>query len=468
MLENLEPERVFRIFEDICAIPHGSGNTDAISDYCVNFAKKKGLECEKDGWNNVLIRKPASVGYEDHPTVVLQGHLDMVCEKTDDCDIDFKKDGLKLVIDGDMLSADKTTLGADDGIAVAMILAVLEDDTLSHPGIEALFTTDEETGMYGAENFDVGKLKGSTFINLDSGEENVLTVGCAGGAKTDIEIPVTYETNDLPCKKITVSGLLGGHSGIDINKGRQNADMLIGKLLAGIPFDFRLVSISGGFKDNVIPNAAECVIACAGDIGKYISEFERENTVHTDPGLTVSADFAESGKRFDRASTERVVRFLNSVKSGVFAMSRKIEGLVESSQNLGILAVDGDHVKAVLSVRSSVAAEKEKLLENLTAAAKAVGAEISTRGHYPAWEYRENSVLREKMISVYKEMYGKSPSVEMVHAGLECGLFCGKIPQFDAVSTGPDMWDIHTVGERLSVSSVKRTYKYITNVLKKL
>lgn len=468
MLENLEPKRVFEIFEDICAIPHGSGNTDAISDYCMKFAKEKGLECEKDGWNNVLIRKPTSAGYEDHPTVVLQGHLDMVCEKTDDCDIDFKKDGLKLVLDGDMLSADKTTLGADDGIAVAMILAVIDDDTLSHPPIEALFTTDEETGMYGAENFDVSKLKGSTFINLDSGEENVLTVGCAGGAKVDIKIPVTYETNNLPCQKITVSGLLGGHSGIDINKGRQNADMLIGRLLAGIPFDFRLVSISGGFKDNVIPNAAECVIACAGDIGKYIDEFKEENTLHTDAGLCISATSVRSEKRFDRASTERVIRFLNSVKSGVSAMSRKIEGLVESSQNLGILSTEDGHVNAVLSVRSSVAAEKEKLLEKLTDAATAVGAKVTTRGHYPAWEYRENSVLRDKMISVYKEMYGRSPSVEMVHAGLECGLFCGKIAEFDAVSTGPDMWDIHTVGERLSISSVKRTYKYITNVLKKL
>lgn len=468
MLETLKPQRVFKHFEDICSIPHGSGNTDAISSYCIDFAKGLGLRCERDGSNNVLIRKPASKGYEEHPTVVLQGHLDMVCEKTADCDIDFKKDGLKLRLDGDMLSADKTTLGADDGIAVAMIMAVLEDDTLCHPPIEALFTTDEETGMYGAEDFDVKKLKGSTFINLDSGEEGVLTVGCAGGAKVDINIPVTYVQNTLPCKKIAISGLLGGHSGIDINKGRQNADMLLGTLLAGMPVDFKLVSISGGFKDNVIPNASECVVACAGDIGKYVDEFAAANTMHTDSGLKITVTDAASDRRLDRASTERVVRFINSVRSGVTAMSNKINGLVQSSQNLGILATESDHIKAVLSVRSSVAADKQKLLDRLSKAAENVGAEISTRGHYPAWEYREKSRLREIMVSVYKEMYGKEPSVEMVHAGLECGLFCGKIPDFDAVSTGPDMWDIHTVGERLSVSSVERTYNYLLAVLKNL
>lgn len=209
MLENVEPLRVFHYFENICAIPHGSGNTDGISEFCVNFAKEHGLEYKKDALNNVIIKKAATAGYENHPTVILQGHLDMVCEKTADCDIDFKKDGLRLVLTGDMLSADGTTLGADDGIAVAMILAVLEDETAAHPPLEALFTTDEETGMYGAEGVDVSALSGSTLINLDSGEEGVLTVGCAGGAKADFKMPIELCENTEPCVKITVSGLFG-------------------------------------------------------------------------------------------------------------------------------------------------------------------------------------------------------------------------------------------------------------------
>ena len=469
MLEKLAPERVFHFFEDICAIPHGSGNTDAISDYCVRFAVEHGFEHTKDSLNNVIIKKPASAGYEAHPTVILQGHLDMVCEKDADLDFDFTKDGLKLTVNGDLVSANGTTLGADDGIAVAMMLAVLEDDSLAHPPIEAVFTVDEETGMYGAQALDVTKLSGSTFINLDSGEEGVLTVGCAGGSKIDIKFPIKTVENKLPCKKIVLSGLLGGHSGVDINKGRQNADKMLGNLLKTLPFEYNLVSINGGFKDNVIPNACECVISCSEDVSKYTESFVQTNKIATDPNLAVSVeDVAVSASRLDAKSTKDIVSFLTTVPFGVTAMSKDIDGLVQSSLNLGIIFTDETSFNAVLSVRSSVLAEKVGMVEDLKKLAESFGADFSTHGDYPAWEYRTNSRLRDTMVSVYEKLCGKTPGIAAVHAGLECGLFNEKIADFDAVSMGPDMWDIHTAKERLSVSSTKRTYDYLCEVLKEL
>ncbi len=468
MLENLSPTRVFHFFEEIAAIPHGSGHTDAISEYCVRFAAAHGLACEKDALNNVLIRKPASAGYGEHPTVILQGHLDMVCEKTADSTHDFATDGLKLCVQGDLLTAEDTTLGADDGIAVAMILAILEDDTLPHPPLEALFTVDEEVGMDGAQAVDVTRLHGSTLINLDSGEEGVLTVGCAGGAKVDLHLPIRTEPNTLPCWRIALSGLAGGHSGIDIHKGRQNADVLIGRLLELLPFTFRLVSVEGGYKDNVIPNACTCVIACADDPTAFTASYVQNTRIPTDAGLTASVAPTASAVCLDAASTAQAVHLLTSLPSGVITMSREIRGQVQSSMNIGVVATEKDALHIVLSVRSSVAAEKQVMLEHLQAIAGDVGAAFSTHGDYPAWEYRQDSRLRETMVRVYTALYGKPPVVETVHAGLECGLFSEKIPGFDAVSMGPDMWDIHTVNERLSVASTARTYTYVCEILKEL
>ena len=475
MLESLAPERVFHYFEKICSIPHGSGNTDKIRAFCVNFAAEHGLEHTFDKHNNVLIRKKASRGYENHPPVILQGHMDMVCEKTPDCPIDFTKDGLRLKLDGDNLSADGTTLGADNGIAVAMILAVLEDDSLSHPPLEAVFTTDEETGMYGAHGFDTAKLSGHTFINLDSEEDTVLTVGCAGGAKAHIDLPLAIESNDAPCAKISLSGLLGGHSGIMIGEGRQNADKLLGALLGRLS-SFRLISISGGFKDNAIPNAAECVIATTvslSELKALAARFVEENRVSADSGLTVTVSAAEAHvAALDSNSTKKIVAFLTRIPFGVQSMSKQIPGLVQSSLNLGIMNISRENDKsvfhAVVSVRSSVSAEKQKMLDDLQSLAVSLGADFDAHGHYPAWEYKENSRLRDIMVAVYEKQYGKKPIIEVTHAGLECGLFAGKIKDFDAVSDGPKMWDVHTVNEHLSVSSTKRTYIYLCNVLKEL
>lgn len=469
MLDDLTKGRVFHYFSKIASIPHGSGNTAALADYCLKFADDNKLDGKKDEFGNVLIKKSASSGYESHPTVILQGHLDMVCEKTPDCNIDFKKDGLKLSLDGDLLSADGTTLGADDGIAVAMILAILENKELCHPNIEAVFTVDEETGMLGAENFDASALCGKTLINIDSGEEGVLTVGCAGGAKIDIKLPMSTEKNSRTAQKVTVSGLLGGHSGIDINKGRINADMLLGKFLKELPFEYRLVSISGGFKDNVIPNLAECIIACDDDLTSYTAEFAKNNYTENDPDMAIAVTPADGiSACYDGDSTDKSVKFLSAIKFGITAMNPDIPNAVQSSQNLGILTSNADEICAVLSVRSSVAADKQAMLDELKAVSDNLGAEMSTHGHYPAWEYRKDSLLRKTMESVYLKLYGSSPTVEMVHAGLECGLWGEKIKNLDAVSMGPDMWDIHTVNERLSVSSTKRTYKYLCEVLKEI
>ena len=475
MLESLAPERVFHYFEKICSIPHGSGNTDKIRAFCVNFAAEHGLEHTFDKHNNVLIRKKASRGYENHPPVILQGHMDMVCEKTPDCPIDFSKDGLRLKLDGDNLSAEGTTLGADNGIAVAMILAVLEDDSLSHPPLEAVFTTDEETGMYGAHGFDTAKLSGHTFINLDSEEDTALTVGCAGGAKAHIDLPLATEANEAPCVKISLSGLLGGHSGILIGEGRQNADKLLGALLDRLS-SFRLISISGGFKDNAIPNAAECVIATTvslSELKALAAKFVEENRVSADSGLTVTVSAAEAHvAALDSNSTEKIVAFLTRIPFGVQSMSKQIPGLVQSSLNLGIMNISRENEKsvfqAVVSVRSSVSAEKQKMLDDLQSLAVSLGADFAAHGHYPAWEYKENSRLRDIMVAVYEKQYGKKPISEVTHAGLDCGLFAGKIKDFDAVSAGPNMWDVHTVNEHLSVSSTKRTYIYLCNVLKEL
>lgn len=471
MLEELSPERVFYYFEKICSVPHGSGNTGAISDFCAEFAKKRGLWYTKDSLNNIIIKKNASAGYETHPPVILQGHMDMVCEKTPDCDIDFKKDGLRLRLDGDILSADGTTLGADDGIAVAMILAVLEDDSLPHPAVTAVFTVDEEVGMDGAQALDVSVLGASVLINLDSGEEGVLTAGCAGGAKSDISIPVKFEKNSAPCVKIAVSGLLGGHSGVDINKGRLNACKTLAKLLCSIPADFRLVSFGGGFKDNVIPNACECIISGedTAAVKKCAEGFAEKFKTETDPDLSITVcELPASEKRLDAESHNAVLNFLTNVKSGVIAMDEDNPQFVKSSQNLGITELKGDSFNAVVSVRSSAGAEKAKMLSELKALAEGVGASFSTHGDYPAWEYRKSSRLRDICVKAYREQTGSDMVVETIHAGLECGLFCEKIPDFDAVSIGPDMWDIHTVNERLSVSSTERTYNYLCKILKEL
>lgn len=464
MLEHLKPSRVFYYFEQLCAIPHGSGNTKAISDYCVGIANTLGLEVMQDEWNNVLIRKPAANGYEDHPPVIIQGHLDMVCEKDADCDLDFMKDGLCLAIDGDWIYAKQTTLGGDDGIAVAMALAVLEDKSLPAPAIEALFTTDEETGMDGAVGLDCSPIHGRLLLNIDSEEEGVLTVGCAGGARVDVAFSLAQQEGQGKGYVVEVSGLRGGHSGVEIGTGRYNANNIMGKFLHSLG-DITLCEIEGGTKDNAITRSCRAVIVTEADVVLAAESFVKENYNANDP------DFAITVKQIEKQNgyqADAVIRFLAAVPSGVTAMSADIEGLVETSLNLGILFMKDGLVQGRFSVRSGINAKRDALCNTVMNMAKECGGDTAKGSEYPAWEYRKQSPLQDTMVAVYREMYQQEPQVLTIHAGLECGLFCEKMEGLDAVSFGPNIEEIHTSRERLSISSTARTYEYLCHILKEL
>ena len=475
VLEHLEPKAVFHFFEDLTRIPHGSRNTKAISDYCVAFAKKRGLWVYQDELNNVIIKKPASAGYEAAPAVILQGHLDMVAEKTPDSPMDFTRDALELQVEGDYVSAKDTTLGGDDGIAVAMALAILDSSEIAHPALEAVFTVDEEIGMEGAQGLDFSQLSARRMLNIDSEDEGIFTVSCAGGASANVSIGLTTAPCALPCVRLSVSGLIGGHSGQEINKGRANANLLLGRVLDALvqKLPVRLVSAAGGLKDNAIPNAAEALLAIdAADLAAaeaIAAEFDaafRAEFASADPGVAVTLTPAEAAAQaLTEEATLRVVRFLLLVPNGIAAMSMDIPGLVQTSCNLGIFHVTDGVLTAVSSVRSSVATQKQMLLTRFDALTQMLGGSLQITGAYPAWEYRRESALREKLVEVYRAQTGKEPKIEAIHAGLECGLFAGQLPGLDCVSFGPDLVDIHTTREKMSISSVQRTWQFLLGVL---
>ncbi len=473
ILGNLQPSGVFGFFEQMCAIPHGSGDTKAVSDWCVEFAKQRGLEYYQDSANNVIIKKPASAGYESAAPVIIQGHLDMVCEKEDGCAVDMKKDGLDLFVDGDLVGARGTTLGGDDGIAVAMALAVLDSDSIKHPAIEAVFTTDEETGMNGARELDVSSLKGRLFLNIDSEDEGVLTVSCAGGNVTQIILPAERESSEGSCLCITVKGLTGGHSGAEIHKGRANANILMGRILEALSraCSMRIVSVNGGLKDNAIPTMSSAVVIVSNAesakkaAAKCESEFKNEYR-STDPNLSVTAeDCSTEDLPMVSKSTSAVINLLMCTPNGVQDMSHDIEGLVQTSVNLGILKTKNRYVEATFCVRSSVDSQKEMIKKRIMCLSEAINGSVYFAGDYPGWEYRKESHLRSVMADVFEKQYGYAPKIEAIHAGLECGLFSGKLEGLDCVSFGPDLFEIHTPRERMSISSVQRTWEYLLAVL---
>ncbi len=469
VLANLEPKSVLRFFEELCAIPHGSGNTAAASDWAVDFAKTRGLRYRRDEAGNVVIWKDASPGYEDHPAVMLQGHLDMVCVADAGVDHDFTKDGLELAVDGDWIRARGTTLGGDDGIAVAMAMAVLDDDAIPHPPLEAVFTVDEEIGLLGATALDCSDLKSKYLLNIDSEAEGILTVGCAGGARCDLHIPLPAEAASGDVFTLSVSGLPGGHSGAEIHKNIPNANRVLARCLTSLP-GVRLISLHGGEQDNAIPGQAEArVLLPAGgaDSGLLESAF-RQALAGELPG--VSCALAQTGGGSCRAlsaeDSRRALELILSAPNGVQAMEPDLPGQVRTSLNLGILRLEEGALRLTWSVRSSAAAEKEALVEKLKALSAA--GSFTRRGDYPAWEYRKDSPLRDTMVAVFKEQYGREPKVETIHAGLECGILSAKMPALDAVSFGPDLVDIHTPRERASLSSLRRTWAYLVAVLARL
>lgn len=475
VLDQLEPKNVFRFFEQMCAIPHGSYNTKAVSDWCVAFAKERGLEHYQDEMNNVILIKEASAGYEEAQPVILQGHLDMVCEKAPGCEKNMAREGLDLAVEGDYIYAEGTTLGGDDGIAVAMALAALEDESLPHPRLEVILTTEEEVGMDGAMALDVSPIRGRKLLNLDSEAEGVFTVSCAGGSMAACALPVARAPFGGDILRVRVAGLTGGHSGAEIHKGRANANMLLGRLLRAMAAEteLRLVSADGGLKDNAIPVAAEAVVAAAdGRKAKAASErmaacFQTEYR-RSDPMLTVTAEEAAAAwLPMDAASTERTVCLLACAPNGVQTMSQDIHGLVQTSLNLGILKTGENAVTASFCIRSSVDSEKEMLKDRLACLLAQLGGRVSFSGEYPGWAYRPDSPLRELMTEVYREQYGREPKVEAIHAGLECGLLAGKLPGLDCVSIGPDLLEIHTPREKMSISSVQRVWAFVREVLKR-
>ncbi len=475
VLEQLEPKSVMSFFEQMCAIPHGSRNTKAISDWCVAFAKERGLEYHQDEANNVIIIKEATPGYESAEPVILQGHLDMVCEKATGCEKDMDREGLDLAVDGDYVYAKGTTLGGDDGIAVAMAMAVLDADDLPHPRVEAVFTTDEEIGLLGAAVLDASPLKGRKMLNLDSEAEGIFTVSCAGGNTSTCALPVSREHFDGTALTIRVEGLTGGHSGAEIHKGRANANMTLGRVLqaAAKHSALRIQSVDGGLKDNAIPVASKaCVVATdAAAVKAAAAEMETalKNEFRVmDPQLTVVVeDGCTDVVPMDASSTEKVICMLTCLPNGVQAMSAEIEGLVQTSLNLGILTTAEQEVRAGFCVRSSVDSQKEMLKARLETLMGILGGSVTFVGDYTGWQYQENSPLRDLMVEVYREQYGCEPKVEAIHAGLECGLFAGKMPGLDCVSIGPDLLEIHTPREKMSISSVQRIWRFVTEVLKR-
>lgn len=465
VLSHLEPKSVFRFFEELSRIPRESGRTDAASAWVEDFAKQRGLRCRRDGLGNVIVWKDAAAGYEDHPPVILQGHVDMVCVKDPGADHDFARDPLHLALDGDWLRAEGTTLGGDDGAAVAMMLALLDDGTIPHPPIEAVFTVDEEIGLLGAAGLDCSDLKGRMLINLDSEDEGVLTVGCAGGARCDLGAALPVRTASGKLCTLELSGLPGGHSGTEIHKDIPNANRVLAECLRTLP-EARLVSLYGGEQDNAIPDRARAVFVLPEEqIDNAAEKFHAVNA-----GAVCSFTHAAHAP-VDALSVEdshRALDLILSAPNGVQAMEPDLPGQVRTSLNLGILRLEEGKLRLTWSVRSSAAQEKEDLISALMALAEGCGGTFGRRGDYPAWEYRPESRLRDVMVRVYREQSGKDPVVETIHAGLECGLLAEKLPGLDAVSMGPDMRDIHSPRERLSVSSVRRTWDYLLAVLAQL
>ena len=477
-ISNLESAKVFHFFEEISKIPRPSFHEKAISEYLVNFAKERNLEARADDAFNVVIKKPGTKGYENAKTVAIQGHTDMVCEKNKDVEHDFLKDPIKLIYDGDILKADRTTLGSDNGIAVAMALAVLDSNNIEHPPIEAIFTSCEESGMEGVNALDVSDLKASIFLNIDSDEEGIFTVGCAGGIKCTIDIPVSFENNSNNSYCLGVYGLMGGHSGIDVNKGRANSNKLLARLLNTLSknIDFSLNKIEGGAKDNAIPREAEAIIslddknlALLNEKLKEIEKIYKEEYKNTDANLALKiAPVDKAEKSFIKEDFYKIINAIMIMPNGVQTMSTDIEGLVESSINLGVVSTTDNGIEIIASIRSAVSSKKELIMEQVELFINSIGGKIQFRGDYPAWEYKKDSVIRDKCVEVYKEIYNKEPKLEIIHAGLECGLFAKKMPSLDLVSFGPNLYDIHTPDERASISSIDRTWKFLLKLLKQL
>lgn len=478
-LEGLQPERVFYYFEELSKIPRCSYDEKNVSDYIKNIGEKLGLETIQDDVLNIIIRKPATSGYEDSEGIIIQGHMDMVCEKEDGSDHDFSKDPIKLEVDGNYIHADRTTLGADNGIAVAMGLAILEDDTLEHPSIELLVTTSEETEMGGALGLSDNVLKGTILLNLDSEEEGVLVTGSAGGELIELRIPVEYEeVSDYIGIQLEIRGLMGGHSGMEIDKPRGNSNKILNDILKEVreDIDIKLVSITGGTKDNAIPRQTTAKIAVKNeDLSKFnskIKEIKKEiidAKESEEPGIDiVITDDNLVLKALSKNVLDSIILLLDVIPTGVFTRLAQNNEIVESSSNLAIIKTKKDQIIIQVSTRSSSERILLELRQKIVEEINKTNAGYSISANYPEWEYNPESKLRDKALELYKEMFEREMKSTVIHAGLECGVFTKKYTGLDIISFGPNMYDVHTPKERLSISSTERTYEYLIEMLKRL
>ncbi len=473
IIKGRRPESFFRFFEEISAVPRESYHEEKIADYLVNFAKERGLEYYRDEAQNVLIKKPATKGQEHRPAILFQAHTDMVCEKEFGVEHDFSKDPLDLYIDGNLLRARGTTLGADDGVGVATMLALLDGMVAEHPAYECLFTTAEETGLNGAQNFDYSLIKSRTMINMDSEELGVVTCGCAGGLRSDLTLHCTMTSFAGQALRVRIAGLMGGHSGADINTGRANANKLMGRLLAALlpTCDARIVSITGGSKDNAIPRECEVILAVPdADAATEIltdtaTQIARE-LVEEDRGFTVSVETADGeAVMMSRWDTERICAVLACAACGVLAMNRSVSGLVEYSRNLGVVRTEGDDVTFVFSSRSGIESRLDASICELDALAAAFDCRTNHYSRYPGWNFVSESAVREAYVKAYRDVTGKDAAINVIHAGLECGIIYSKLPDMDMISIGPDMYDIHSPDEALDLDSTETFWKTLVRLI---
>jgi len=479
MLKGLQPESVFKHFEALTEIPRESGNEQAVSDFLVKFGEALNLEVIQEECLNVIIKKQGTAGYENAPHVILQGHMDMVCVKQDSLTFDFTKDAIPIVIDGDYIKTEGTTLGADNGIAVAMAMAVLESDELPHPPLTALFTVAEETGMDGVIGLKPENISGDILINIDSEEEGTLLASCAGGVNNIVSLPIQKENvSDMACYELKIKGLLGGHSGMEINQNRANAIKLLGRMFEDLNhvYPLHIFEVNGGDKMNAIAKSAGATIGTV-DTGfdklkNAVLEIEKKFQIEfetSDPGLEITLEpvaSPENSEALTCNTVESLITILRLMPYGVQTMSANIAGLVESSNNIGVLTMSDDHIEFSSAVRSSVKSLKEEINGRIRQICKLTGAEMKLVSDYPEWPYKVDSKIRDLMGETWKSMYGSDIKVDAIHAGLECGLLKEKVGDIDMISLGPNLYDVHTPMEKMSISSVERVYVFLTEVLK--
>ena len=468
-----KPEKVLAYFEELCKIPHGSGNEEAVAKYIENFAKERGLFCIRDAKNNVFIRKNATVGYENAKAYLLQGHTDMVCAKLTTSSHDFERDALDLYIENGWLRARGTTLGGDDGIAVAFMLALLDGEMENHPTLECLFTVEEETGLGGAESFDYSVVTAHKMINLDSESEGEVCAGCAGGVRSKIDFVPTLETSNGDLITLSIDGLFGGHSGVEINCGRANAILMTVNMLNEIAKEqgLALISLVGGEKDNAIPRMCEAKFVVE-DSKKAIATIEkldetiRETLTQADAGLKISVSVENDAENVETlAEGEKMLSLIAGLRIGVLSMSAHLEGLVEFSRNLGVIEVNKDGAYITYSSRSSKEEQIDLSIEQVNALVSELGANVRHTGRYPGWDFLPESDLRDSYIKKFKEIMGKDVHTVVIHAGLECGIIKSRIPEMDIISVGPNMRNIHTPDEALEIDSCARLFEVLKAVL---